>query len=81
MLAALALVSMLNPANAEEPLLPELDAVAEGEATGTDKAAAARKFVFGYLQVAPLRITTVTTNQYGAATSASSVDNWTVYKG
>jgi len=47
----------------------------------TDKSAAARKFMAGYLKVAPLRITTVTTNQHGAAVSASSVDIWTVYKG
>lgn len=49
------------------------------ESDSTD--AAARKFLAGYLQVAPLRITTVSTNQYGAVTSASSVDLWTVYKG
>lgn len=46
-----------------------------------DADAASRKFLAGYLQVAPLRITTVTTNQYGSVTSANSVDLWTVYKG
>ena len=52
---------------------------AEDGAADTD--AASRKFLAGYLQVAPLRITTVTTNGYGAVTNANSVDLWTVYKG
>lgn len=65
----LALLSLLSSAQAEEA------------AAGASTDAAARKFVAGHLQVAPLRITTVTTNQYGSVTSANSVDLWTVYKG
>src|SRR5262249_17824578 len=40
-----------------------------------------RKFLAQRMEVGPLRITTVTTNGYGAVESSSSVDIWTVYQG
>ena len=50
-------------------------------ASDDSKDDAARKYLARRLEVAPLRVTTVTTNQYGGVVNASSVDTWTVYQG
>ena len=67
------LLAMMTLAFAGDPALAETSA-ADGRDT------AVRKYLAERLEAGPLRITTVTTNGYGAV-SSSSVNTWTIYKG